>query len=230
MGNVNMEAYQIHCGGDKSLAEKLTELDAIAQQIGDLPTFTSDDRAFLEAVPAFPAAEGKTVLTATTDDQGETELTYETPEVEQEDIAPAFSEDDAYSAGALVYYEGNLYKFTADHTAGAWDPSEVTTTSAAEEFNELKNTITNVAKFYTTDWGSDSTTYGAGINSLKINLPSSFIGYNRVFLIQAYDYYGVASGWILTAYFSSNNSVEIHFTQTISHSNYGNLTIMAYKD
>ena len=144
MGNVNMEAYQVHYSGDKSVADKLKELDAIAQQIEDLPTFTSDDRVFLEAVPAMPAAEGKTVLTAITDDQGETELTYETPEVESEDIAPEFSEEVAYGEGDLVYYEGILYKFTADHAAGAWDPSEVTQTTVAAEFNALKNTLTNV--------------------------------------------------------------------------------------
>ena len=141
MGNVNMEAYQVHYSGDKSVADKLKELDAIAQQIEDLPTFTSDDRVFLEAVPAMPAAEGKTVLTAITDDQGETELTYETPEVESEDIAPEFSEEVAYGEGDLVYYEGILYKFTADHAAGAWDPSEVTQTTVAAEFNALKNTL-----------------------------------------------------------------------------------------
>lgn len=140
MGNVNMEAYQVHFEG-KSVAEKLKELDAIAQQIEDLPTFTSNDRVFLEAVPAMPTEEGKTVLTATTDDQGNTELTYETPEVEGSDIAPAFSEDVTYSAGTLVYYEGNLYKYTEDHTAGAWDSSEVTPTSAAAEFVELKSEV-----------------------------------------------------------------------------------------
>lgn len=79
MGNVNMEAYQIHCGG-KSLAEKLTELDAIAQQVGDLPTFTSDDRAFLEEVPAFPSEDGEKFLKATTAD-GETELSYSSIEI-----------------------------------------------------------------------------------------------------------------------------------------------------
>ena len=147
MGNVNMEAYQVHYSGDKSVADKLKELDAIAQQIEDLPTFTSDDRVFLEAVPAMPAAEGKTVLTAITDDQGETELTYETPEVESEDIAPEFSEEVAYGEGDLVYYEGILYKFTADHAAGAWDPSEVTQTTVAAEFNALKNALTNIGAF-----------------------------------------------------------------------------------
>lgn len=140
MGNVNMEAYQVHFEG-KSVAEKLKELDAIAQQIEDLPTFTSNDRVFLEAVPEMPTEEGKTVLTATTDGQGNTELTYETPDVEGSDIAPVFDDTAAYSEGDLVYYDGALYKFDADHAAGTWDPTEATQTSVAAEFNKLKNTL-----------------------------------------------------------------------------------------
>lgn len=75
MGNVNMEAYQVHYEG-KSVAEKLKELDAIAQQIEDLPTFTSNDRVFLEAVPAMPTEDGEKFLKATTAD-GETTLSYD---------------------------------------------------------------------------------------------------------------------------------------------------------
>ena len=33
MGNVNMEAHQIHCKGNKTLADKLVELDAIEQAV-----------------------------------------------------------------------------------------------------------------------------------------------------------------------------------------------------
>lgn len=57
------------------------ELDAIAKQIENLPTFTSNDRAFLEELPAFPSEDGERVLTATTS-SGETSLSYE--EVESE--------------------------------------------------------------------------------------------------------------------------------------------------
>ena len=130
MGNVNMEAYQVHYRGDESVADHLHAID--------------NDIEKAAVLPDLPTAEGKTVLTAVTDGQGDTELTYETPEVESEDIAPEFSEDAAYSEGDLVYYEGILYKFSADHAAGTWDPSEVTQTTVAAEFNELKNTLTSV--------------------------------------------------------------------------------------
>ena len=54
----------------------LEKLDALAKQIDNLPTFTSNDRAFLADLPAYPVTDGKKVLTATTD-SGNTELSYE---------------------------------------------------------------------------------------------------------------------------------------------------------
>ena len=53
------------------------DLDAIAKQIENMPTFTSNDRAFLEELPAFPIEDGIKVLTATTE-SGETVLSWET--------------------------------------------------------------------------------------------------------------------------------------------------------
>lgn len=80
MGNVNMEATQIHdrteAGKHQSIADHLKALDAVAQQIENLPTFTSNDRAFLEELPAFPSEDGKKVLTATTE-SGATSLSYD---------------------------------------------------------------------------------------------------------------------------------------------------------
>lgn len=79
MGNVNMEASQINdrTGSSKmSVAQHLKALDAIASAIEGLPTFTSNDRAFLEELPAFPSEDGKKALVATTE-SGETSLEYE---------------------------------------------------------------------------------------------------------------------------------------------------------
>lgn len=59
----------------------LERLDALAKQIDNMPTFTSNDRAFLEELPAFPATDGTKALMATTE-SGETSLSYE--ELEKE--------------------------------------------------------------------------------------------------------------------------------------------------
>lgn len=86
MGNVNMEAKQIHdrteAGKHQSVADHLASLDSVAKQIEDMPVYTSDDRAFLdtweEALPDLPTEDGTKVLTATTA-SGETTLTWEAP-------------------------------------------------------------------------------------------------------------------------------------------------------
>ena len=54
----------------------LEKLDAIAKQIDNMPTFTSNDKAFLADLPAYPDTDGAKVLTATTF-SGETSLSYE---------------------------------------------------------------------------------------------------------------------------------------------------------
>lgn len=54
----------------------LEKLDALAKSIENMPTFTSNDKAFLEELPAFPLTDGKKALTATTS-EGATSLAYE---------------------------------------------------------------------------------------------------------------------------------------------------------
>ena len=44
-------------------------------------------------------------------------------------IAGTFSTSEAYSAGDVVIYDGGLYKFNTDHAAGAWDVTEVDSTT-----------------------------------------------------------------------------------------------------
>lgn len=59
-----------------SNSELLQKLDSVAKAIDDMPTFTSNDKAFLNELPAFPSTDGKKVLTSTTEN-GETNLSYE---------------------------------------------------------------------------------------------------------------------------------------------------------
>ena len=49
------------------------------------------------------------------------------------DLAPAFSSTQAYSKGSCVTYNGNVYRFTTAHSAGAWigtDATQITVTEA----------------------------------------------------------------------------------------------------
>ena len=50
-----------------------------------------------------------------------------------------------YEIGDLVTNKGKLYEFTSDHsTPGAWDPTEVTEKTVADEVNFVKSGLTNL--------------------------------------------------------------------------------------
>ena len=57
-------------------------------------------------------------------------------------IAPIFSAEASYEVGDYVIYEDNLYRFTADHAAGAWDAADVgDTLTISDEIKRLESTI-----------------------------------------------------------------------------------------
>ena len=53
-------------------------------------------------------------------------------------VADEFSTSSAYEAGDHVYYQGNLYEFTAAHSAGAWNSGHVTRVLVGNEVKTLK--------------------------------------------------------------------------------------------
>ena len=52
---------------------------------------------------------------------------------------PTFSEDEDYSINDVVNYNGKLYQFTADHSAGAWIGTDVEETSLKENITKLSS-------------------------------------------------------------------------------------------
>lgn len=56
-------------------------------------------------------------------------------------IAPAFSTSASYSAGDYVLYNDEIYKFTANHAAGAWTGSDATKTTVAAVFATLETAV-----------------------------------------------------------------------------------------
>lgn len=56
----------------------------------------------------------------------------------QSDIAPTFSNATAYTVGDVVYYDGSLYRFTADHAAGEWDSADVESVTVDDLVDGLK--------------------------------------------------------------------------------------------
>lgn len=56
-------------------------------------------------------------------------------------FAGEFSTEDAYAKDSYICKGGILYKFDTDHAAGAWNASEVTQVSVADELVEIKDDI-----------------------------------------------------------------------------------------
>lgn len=101
------------------IEEKLAQLDEIAQQIEDMPTFTSNNRSFLEELPEFPAENGKKVLTATTE-SGETSLAYEEVESGESYTAGDYISisNNVISVNRLLPYSGVTYEIVTNSTGG----------------------------------------------------------------------------------------------------------------
>ena len=68
-------------------------------------------------------------------------------------VAPVFVESAAYAAGQYVKHQGNLYRFTTNHAAGAWNASEVTQAILGNEVSDLKSALTSVNRYYYAERG-----------------------------------------------------------------------------
>lgn len=53
-------------------------------------------------------------------------------------FAGEFDDTEDYTAGQIVLYNNELYKFNTDHTAGAWDPLETDKKTVAELIDEAE--------------------------------------------------------------------------------------------
>jgi len=80
------------------------------------------------------------------------------------DLAPAFSTSTAYTVGQYVSYDGNIYKCTSAHSAGAWVAGDFTLVAVGSELESKQNASGNSALTTT-----DKTIVGA-INEVNSNL------------------------------------------------------------
>lgn len=56
-------------------------------------------------------------------------------------VAPVFLDNVAYSAGQYVKHGGNLYRFTANHAAGAWTGSDATSVTVGGELTDSNTAL-----------------------------------------------------------------------------------------
>ena len=119
MGNVNMEAKDVHYrGGNKPMSVE-EAIKAAGTEI------TPEEKTWIDSIPVL-----------TTSNAGKTD---------QDVIAPEFdAEAGVYAVGDKVMYEGKLYEFTSAHeTPGDWDSTEVSETTVADDLNSLESGLSN---------------------------------------------------------------------------------------
>jgi len=136
------------------LQEKLAQLNEIAQKVDDMPTFTSNDRAFLEELPGFPVTDGKKVLTATTE-SGETSLGYEDPEAGVVDYSTT------EQATGQKWVDGKEIYFKVVNLAEVLTIQSQTWTDTGVDSSEIDSLID--AKFY------DANSVNFAMNVAKMN-------------------------------------------------------------
>lgn len=59
-------------------------------------------------------------------------------------ISDAFSVERSYSKGDITIYNNNVYEFTANKSAGAWDSTKVTQTTIGAVCTSLNNSLTQL--------------------------------------------------------------------------------------
>ena len=157
MGNVNMEAKQIHdrteAGKRQSVAEHLAALDAVAKKIDDMPTYTSVDRAFLD--------EWETNLPILANDVSN----LGTTKANQITIAPFFNAETAYDPGDIVYYNGLSYRCVNAHE-GEWDADDFAATTIDNELSSLNSNLTNKIDYRELNIPDNLSTINDAINYL----------------------------------------------------------------
>ena len=87
------------------------------------------------------------------------------------DIATEFSATTNYTAGCFVYHGGKLYQFNADHSAGAWDPTDVVEANVTDQVVSNKSAIDGLTAsdvaYDNTDSGLTATDVQGAVDELR---------------------------------------------------------------
>ena len=83
------------------------------------------------------------------------------------DVADTFSTAVSYAVGDVVLYDGDLYRFTSAHSAGAWDSSDVTAVSVTDLLDILQTNIDKEVLYFA------SQNVSVANNAQMIRIPAS---------------------------------------------------------
>lgn len=118
---------------------------AIAQGIGGgvyTSVYSGEEIDTLLGMTSYAAGD-QVIADITTTVTEAAETAQQAAENVQNFVAPTFNAEAAYSVGDLVIYNGQLYRFTSAHTAGAWNPAQVVETTVEDELDALNAAISS---------------------------------------------------------------------------------------
>lgn len=156
---------------NKSTGERIPSAPGyIVDKVGDLSALhtTAKDKAVSainEVADAVSAIDDGTSIDSFADVEtalaGKADLT---------DLAPAFSTATAYAVGQYVSYEGNIYKCTSAHSAGAWVAGDFTLVAVGSELSAINSNISTLESGLTNVDVALSVPDGSGKNQLPMTL------------------------------------------------------------
>ena len=124
-------------------------------------------------------------------------------------IADTFSSGADYKAGDYVLYESSLYRFIANHDAGAWNASDVEGVTVGKELTNLNDDLNTMAirgmlnGWESTDWTTGYINSSGTVTSNANFRNTDFIPVSAGDAI-TYKLYGYSNVvWIITAYDNS---------------------------
>ena len=111
-------------------------------------------------------------------------------------LAPDFSASKAYAAGDYVWYNGTLYRFTADHAAGSWAGTDAKAAVIGTDLSDLKSAFSDAI--------SDS-------NDGLVDVGIQWVNGEYVTLEGAFEVY---NGWSRTPFISVTPGEILFYTAT----------------
>lgn len=90
------------------------------------------------------------------------------------DIATEFSTETSYTAGNFVYHDGKLYQFNADHSAGAWNPTDVVEANVTDQIVSNKAAIDGLTASDVAYDNTDSGLTAANVQNAVDELSESY--------------------------------------------------------
>lgn len=108
-------------------------------------------------------------------------------------VSDAFSEEKTYAVGDYAIYENTLYRFTAEKTAGVWNPTVAEAVTVAGELDKLNGNLPKILN------GSINFTITETEKPISVTFPQAFSEMPSVIGMVKRSGYANQTFWALTA-------------------------------